>query len=449
MADCHDEQLRNSMMPENVYLSRAREHFHRSVWQRIPKSVRREFLFRLSAMAAPKLAPSTLADEPVIVVGTLRSSTGLGQSARLCYDALASSGVRVGGIDVSRPLMQPENLPEFEFKDARGLEGPGTLIVHTSAPLMPLILSQLGRRVIDRKRVIGYWAWELPAAPRDWQIGVPFTHEIWVPSAFTASAIEPIAGGRPVRVVHHPVNDNAVATLPCCREGSRPFTVLSMFDMGSSFTRKNPCASIEAFKRAFGDDPGVRLILKVSNSSAYSPGMAAIQSAVGGVPNIEVIAGALSRAELNALFARSHVLLSLHRAEGFGLTIAEAMLRGMPAVATNWSGNCDFLNYENGMPVGYEMVPAHDPQHTYDFPEMQWADANIDDAASALVALRTDKMLWLRLSHRAAEDARSMFDKSAYCRNVMGALGLGMGSRKVTRQVDNPGVLASLQAKLS
>ena len=79
-------------------------------------------------------------------------------------------------------------------------EGPGTLIVHTSAPLMPLILSQLGRRVIDGKRVIGYWAWELPAAPRDWRIGVPFTHEIWVPSAFTASAIKPIAEGRPVRV---------------------------------------------------------------------------------------------------------------------------------------------------------------------------------------------------------------------------------------------------------
>ena len=116
----------------------------------------------------------------------------------------------------------------------------------------------------------------------------------------------------------------------------------------------------------------------------------------------------------------------------------------MPAVATNWSGNCDFLNCENGMPIGYEMVPAHDPQHTYQFPEMQWANANIDEAASALVALRTDKMLWVRLARRAAEDARSMFDKSTYYRTVMRELRLEVGARIPYRPVARPDVAASL-----
>ena len=147
--------------------------------------------------------------------------------------------------------------------------------------------------------------------------------------------------------------------------------MLVVFNIASSFARKNPCAAIAAFRHAFGDDPSVRLIVKYMNDFVWPEGVRLMEEAAGDATNIELIGGVLDEAGMDALYERADVVMSLHRAEGLGLPVAEGMLRGLPVIATDWSGNADFLTRETGVPVGYKLVPVNDPQGKY-------TDASID-----------------------------------------------------------------------
>jgi hypothetical protein len=178
---------------------------HREVWQRLPQGPRQRALFGAATLLAPRPGREVLPSGPIIVAGALRTASGLGQSARLGYEALRLAGVEVFGVDLTAALMQPLDAADFDFADGSSLVGPGTLILHVNAPLVPLAFIRLGRRLVADKYVVGYWAWELPALPADWRHGIRFVHEVWVPSRFVAQAISSMSFGRPVRVVPHPV----------------------------------------------------------------------------------------------------------------------------------------------------------------------------------------------------------------------------------------------------
>jgi glycosyltransferase involved in cell wall biosynthesis len=198
----------------------------------------------------------------------------------------------------------------------------------------------------------------------------------------------------------------------------RPFTVLTIFDAASSFARKNPFASISAFRRAFGDDPSARLIIKASNLSTCPQGGDFLANAQKKSKNIILITKKLAFSEMEDLYLESDVLLSLHRSEGFGLVIAEAMFRGLPVVATNWSGNVDFVNEGTGFPIPYTLVSAEDPQGTYHHPTMYWAEACVDAAAEALQTLRNDPQLRQRLGQAGAAHAAQAWSIETYAQRV-------------------------------
>ena len=250
-----------------------KDRAHRELWQRLPRGLRRAALFRASAWMAPRPTPTAAAGKPVIVAGSLSTASGLGNSARLCHDALKAAGLPVLGIDLTGWLMQPADFPDFAFSDGGGIDGPGTLVVHVNAPLMGLAMLRLGHRLVRGKRIVGYWAWELPEAPAEWRHGAAFVHEVWVPSAFTAEAVGPVAADLPVCVVPHPVATHRSGPFARKAAGEGPFTALTIFDAASSFARKNPCAAIRAFRLAFGDDEGARLIVK-STRLSRPPGCA-------------------------------------------------------------------------------------------------------------------------------------------------------------------------------
>lgn len=404
--------------------NRLRDVLHRQLWQRLPRSWRRAGLFRATASLAPLPTPWARPTTPIIVAGALRTASGLGESARLCHDALKVSGKEVFGIDLTAGLMQPMDRADFAFADARTQEGPGTLIVHVNSPLMPLAIWLLGRKVVRDKYIVGYWAWELPEVFSDWRHGVPFVHEIWVPSAFTADAVRSVARGRTVRVIPHPVALRGLASVPGASRSSRPFTVLLIFNMASSFARKNPLATISAFRAAFSDHPSTRLIIKTSNADVFPDGMTSMQRAIGTARNIVLVDKTMSAGEIDALYHGSDLVMSLHRSEGFGLTIAEAMLRGLPVMATNWSGNVDYLSGERGVPIPYRHVAAEDPQGTYHCPRMMWADADVEAAASALRSLREDPELGRQLGANARAYAARVWSAEGYAERVRWCLGL-------------------------
>lgn len=397
-----------------------RRWLHRQIWQRLPRRLRRRVLFGLAGLLAPRPGPRPArADGPIYIVGALSTASGLGESARLALEALRQAGLDARGIDLSAALMQGGKPLHYDFPDTGDALGPGTLILHVSGFLMALAMLRLGRHRLRGKTVIGYWAWELPDLPADWRAGLRFAHEIWVPSRFTEAAVAH-RSDLPVRVLPHPVPaaDDAESRRP---EG--PVTVLTMLDLASSLARKNPLAAIAAFRQAFGDDPAWRLVVKLSDGAAYPEGYRRMLAAVAGAANIEIRDRLLDRVETGRLIDACDILLSLHRAEGFGLTLAEAMRRGKVVVATGWSGNIDFMTAENSCPVAYRLVPARDPQGTYDYPHLAWAEPDIADAARQLAALG-DPALRRRLGKMARADAEARFAPRRYAETVSAYLGI-------------------------
>lgn len=373
--------------------------------------MRRAALLHAASALAPRPSRDIAPAQPVFIVGYFCAASGLGESVRLCADACRSLGYDTRAIDISAKHMQPMDLPQQIGANGHTHRGPGTVVLHVNAPLIPLTLWQLGAAFVKGKHIIGYWAWELERVPLDWHRGMTVVHQAWVPSRFTAEALRLPGTRLPIRVVPHPL-----AACPYSKSsGSKdPFRVLLIFNAASGFARKNPCAGIMAFRKAFDADPSTELVVKSSNLDLYPEGRAMLEAAIGGQSNIRHIDHVLPPHELDALYDMTDVVISLHRSEGFGLVPAEAMLRGLPVIATGWSGNADFLNADNGCPVRYSLVPARDPQHIYDFPDLQWAEPDIDHAAEQLRRLRRDPDWRDHIGRSAAEDATRIFSLEAY-----------------------------------
>ena len=245
-----------------------------------------------------------------------------------------------------------------------------------------------GRLSAGRYR-IGYWAWELPDLPEDWAAVIPLFHEIWAPSAFVADAIRRRAPAAVmVRVVPHPLPDmsGAVAVADKARFGmpSTGIAFLSMYDTRSSAARKNPAGAIRAFQLAFRpDDAGVSLLVKVNAPDETTACMEELDGMIAGWPNIRLFHDTLTDAGADQLIASSDAFISLHRSEGFGLSIAQAMAAGRPVITTAWSGNVDFTG-EGAMLVPCTLVPVRDPTGRYDISGQVWAEPDLAHAANHL-----------------------------------------------------------------
>lgn len=126
------------------------------------------------------------------------------------------------------------------------------------------------------------------------------------------------------------------------------------------------------------------------------------------------------------LYGKCDCLISLHRSEGFGLSVAEAMLRGKPPIGTDWSGTTDFVSSETGVPISFDLIPARDPQHVYDFPNLVWADPRIAEAATALRTLR-EPARCAELGELARAEGRRRFSAEVFCSQVATLIKPGFG----------------------
>jgi glycosyltransferase involved in cell wall biosynthesis len=185
-----------------------------------------------------------------------------------------------------------------------------------------------------------------------------------------------------------------------------------MFDLASVPARKNPLGAIDAFQRAFSNQSPVALLIKVSHSAEHPREYAAIQEHVRGMPNVYLTDRMLSRARVNGLIAACDAVVSLHRSEGFGLVLAEAMFLGKPVMATGWSGNMDFMNGRNSCPVDYELVTL-DRSHGPYAAGQQWAEPDVDHAAQFMRRLFDDAAFRAQIGEQARETMRTHFSPEA------------------------------------
>jgi glycosyltransferase involved in cell wall biosynthesis len=385
--------------------------------------MRRRVLYSAIDLVAPRATPlARLRPGPVIVGGQLTTASGLGESARLCLDALRKLGWAAGHLDVSRLFMREDLVAPLPGPAATAGQG-GTLILHVNGPYLPYVATRLGSKFLEGRRIIGLWNWELPVMGPDWRRGLPLVHEIWVPTRFNADSL-PAGVKVPVKVVLHPMEaQGAVRARDRFALAEDTFVVLTAFDMGSTYGRKNPRASIAAFRKAFGDDPNCLMVLKVGHAADAGWAIADLKQAIQGMSNVRLMQETLSRADMTALVASADTILSLHRAEGFGLLMAEAMLHGVPAVATGWSGNMDFMTADDSGLVKYRLVPVDDPQGTYTVPGAAWAEADVDDAAAWLRRLHKDTTFRRTIGERGRAAATEKLSLAAYRRAIGDSLG--------------------------
>lgn len=364
-------------------------------------------LYRALAPAAPTHV-SDARGQPT-VVGFFCAPSGIGESARLGRAGLDRAGLGpTGALDVAARFGQaiPE-LPPHDFPD----DGKGPLIVHANPPELPAVLTAIGRRRLARRRRVGYWVWELPRAPLAWSRARGLVHEIWTPSEFSAAALRATLPEAEIRVVHHPVAPTPGKSTRA-RFGLPPdaFVALTFADPRSSLARKNPEGAIAAFARAFGPDSGVRLAVKLGPFAADPTGLERLRT--GAPTNVIFLDGPLDTTGVADLIASCDALLSLHRAEGFGLTLAEAMFAGKPAIATGWSGNMEFMTVDSAIPLPYRMVPVADPSGIY--AGGNWAEPDVDAAAAALRALRDEPARRAAIGASARARCEAFFDPARW-----------------------------------
>ena len=378
------------------------------LWRALPADARRRWLARGTAAFAPRpdrIAPP--AQHGVIVAGELARASGLGEGARLMLAGLAELGVPSWSIRAGLRLPgEAEDVP-VAASDAPPPGAP--LVLHVNAPHVAAALLRMPCGFLRGRRVIGCWAWELPVAPPDWATGVRFMHEVWVPSRFTAAAIEPLLPGR-VRVVPYCVASRPPAPSALDRQAfglpADALVTLCSFSLASSFERKNPLAAIAAHRQAFGDRADRILVMKIGHASHFGPDLQRLRDAAAGAANIRFETRTLPLADNHALTACADIVLSLHRSEGFGLVPAEGMLLGRAVVLTNWSGNTDFTDAETAALVPYRLVPAVDPRGVFQAPGAVWAEADVDAAAAHLRRLADDPASRIALGARAQVAAR-------------------------------------------
>ncbi len=324
-------------------------------------------------------------------------SLGIGRAGRLSAKAFADAGFSI---------QQHDLRPAFRRFLSGGADLPGNggvWYIHANPPELLVALMAHSPKAWGNRYRIGYWAWETPLAPELWAWAADYLHEIWVPSHYVRDAVAAacLAEGRKdltlrLRVMPHPV---PIPTLlghgerNAAREsfGLQPrlTEVLSMFDTKSSAVRKNPWGSVDAWTTAFPQSAETaRLTLKVSDLDSDRTTAQRLGKILADRDDIRLFADRLSDAEMDSFVAGFDLLISLHRSEGFGLPLAEAMAAGVPVIATEGTGNGDFMTAKNA-----RLVPAH-PVRIKDVdgpytglerdPRQVWSDPDIDAAARAL-----------------------------------------------------------------
>ena len=398
------------------------KHSLKWLWRKLPRSLREKVFVDIFSSFAPVPKDIIPQGRPVVVVGYLSAASGIGAAARACYEALSSAGIDVYAIDLTERLGGQRSVPINSFRDGKALTEPATLILHVPGLHLPRALLLLGTSFLTNKRRVAHWFWELSAAPDIWRTPAKLVDEIWVNTKFVSDAVAHIAPDTPVKIAPYPLTRLAPQETERHRPNDTRFHVLSILNIASNFARKNPCAAIKAFRCAFGDDPSATLTIKVSNLEAWPAASDVIQREIAGASNIRLLGGLATTSEISQLYQSADVVISLHRAEGLGLVVAEAMQRGIPVIATNWSGNCDFFDDSVGIPVNYRLININDPQNFY-HTDLVWADPIIEDAKTALQRLRDDAQLRSELAKNARARAEDFFAPRRYVDFVIKHLG--------------------------
>lgn len=340
----------------------------------------------------------------VNIIGHFSYPSGL----RVSVEALAK-GLRNVGVQTALRDLRTDKKDDPVHAQFRDFEDFETTIIHTQPePFFNEAYSRsdLSERV-PRTYRIAYWYWEFDSIPDSWLDAAAKVDEVWTATEFVAKGLRERLS-IPVRTIFPGVALGTYQQRARKYFGLKDssFTFLFTFHMMSVMERKNPLGLVQAFKAAFSAQDDATLVLKTSFGDRHPAQLQELRAAAEG-HNIVVIDQVYSPDEVLSLMDACDAYVSLHRSEGLGLTMAEAMLMGKPVIATNYSGNVDFMSEEDSLLVPYKLVKLGRPIPPYD-EKLEWAEPSTEHAAQLMRRLYEDrewaKQIGARGKARAAID---------------------------------------------
>lgn len=357
------------------------------------------------------------------LIGHLTSRIGLGSAVRMTASLIDLNGWGMALTDLEVGIPGDVPVPVKGAPIARLGQGPFSInllhlnpqqIMHDILAWEPQIAKLLGKRFCT---CVPFW--ELDTFPSSWLEVLSGMDAILAPSRFVQKGIEKALEStvEPPRIEYFmqaiPVIDISQERTRWFRNRSKTVVFLASFDFSSDSGRKNPHAVLSAFRRAFEGSDTATLVFKTAH--ALEPGAIAARDellrSIKGDMRIQMIDANLTDQEMRSLQASADAYISLHRSEGLGLGLMESMALGVPAIATGWSGNMDFMTKDNSLLVRFEMAPVkagYHPAYRTAEGSASWADPDVDDAARCMRLLASDASLRRALGLRGQQ---SMADR--------------------------------------
>jgi glycosyltransferase involved in cell wall biosynthesis len=365
---------------------------------------------RGSQISAPGVQELNRAGFGANAIASLSATTGLSEAARRTIGALLSAGVNIAleDFDYGAPREANRLPPSFaHLPRGRPFETDICFLNINELPLVP----DTYLRSDPSRYLIGSWFWELPSVPARFRSQIDRVDEIWTASSFVRDVFQRQTD-KPVRVVPCVVEPVIDASLTRNDFGIPPNAVVCLFsfDANSTLARKNPRAVIEAFRRAVpraARGNSATLVLKCINLDRTPEARHQLEHDLASVGGLMINAD-FTPGEMGALVASCDIYVSLHRSEGFGLGMAEAMFFEKPVIGTAYSGNMDFMSASNSCPVGYRLVEANPAdlrfnpgaELVYEYGQL-WAEPDLDEASRRLRFLIENPDARARIGERA------------------------------------------------
>ncbi|NCO74614.1 MAG: glycosyltransferase [Cyanobacteria bacterium] len=319
---------------------------------------------------------------PINVIGYLKTETGVGQGGRMVIKSLQTANINVQGYHIDN-IQSRQNDNQIEDLLVAKINSP-IHIYKVNADQLRIVKNLVKNYSNKPDFIINIPGWELSRFPQEWVSNYDDIDEVWAESKFVQIALQsklslPIIHMQPaVFLENFKAVNREYFNLPKDR-----FLFHFNFDFSSFSSRKNPEAVITAYRRAFRhqkSDISTALVIKSRGYDPNNKNYQKLLEIIDGEEDIITINEYLSHSEVMALMNCCDCYVSLHCSEGFGYTLAEAMLLGKPVIATNYSGNCDFINQQTGFPVDYKLVSLKSDE--YPFSQGQkWAKPDLDHAA--------------------------------------------------------------------
>ena len=329
----------------------------------------------------------------VNLVGHPYAPIGMGEHVRCTYRALRSIGMRPTISDIYK-MNSPATYEAAEFVHTPFGASSGINIFHINGDEVEQAIAHLGGKdILKQGHNIIYPAWELSRYPIEWVKYLEYFHEVWAPSKFIQDSIEVAVT---VPVVSMPLACEVSLTSFLSRRyfglPKADYIFLFFFDIRSYVSRKNPSAVIDVFKQLLKDRPysNVRLVLKVNGLEISPPVMQKLIEEMGeSISRVTILYSVMSDNEVKNLIRCCDCFISLHRSEGFGRGMSEAMVLGKPVIATGYSGNMEFMNFDNSFPISFQLRPLKMGEYVY-WENQFWAEPDLNEALKAMTKLCDD-----------------------------------------------------------